>query len=67
VVLLAVEVDAGGRARSVALARTSGYPRLDRAAIEAVRRWRFKPAIRAGIPAASEVTVPVRFSLAGPG
>lgn len=61
--ILRVSVDATGRPASVTLARTSGHPRLDRAAQEAVRRWRFKPATRDGIPYATSVDVPVRFSL----
>jgi protein TonB len=60
---LAVQVDARGRAVSVVVERSSGFPRLDRAATEAVRRWRFRPAMRSGVPVAASVTVPVRFRL----
>jgi periplasmic protein TonB len=62
-VVLRVRVEANGRPVSVTLARSSGYPRLDRAAQEAVRRWRFKPATRDGQAFAATVDVPVRFSL----
>jgi len=62
-VQLTVQVDARGRALSVTVERSSGFARLDRAAIEAVRRWRFRPATRAGMPVAASVTVPVRFRL----
>jgi len=63
IVVLRVRVEANGRPGSVALTRSSGHPRLDRAAQEAVRRWRFKPATRDGRPFATTVDVPVRFSL----
>ncbi len=34
---------------------------LDEAALEAVRRWRFEPAMRNGRPTALRVYIPVRF------
>jgi len=36
-------------------------PELDSAALEAARKWRFKPAIARGKPVAAWVAVPVRF------
>jgi periplasmic protein TonB len=62
-VMLSVAVDATGRPTSVSVAKSSGFPRLDRSALEGVQRWRFKPALRDGVPQASSVTVPVRFML----
>ena len=63
VVLLKVAVTAAGRAAEVQLQRSSGYARLDEAALRAVRRWEFKPA-RVGVTAvACAVEVPVRFGL----
>lgn len=63
VVLLKVSVSADGRAADVQLQRTSGFARLDEAAVRAVRRWEFDPA-RVGVtPVASAVEVPVRFGL----
>lgn len=40
-VRLRVLVDERGRAREVTVARSSGFERLDNAAVDAVRRWRF--------------------------
>jgi periplasmic protein TonB len=40
-VRLKVLVDTNGRASNVAVTQTSGFPRLDEAAVEAVRKWRF--------------------------
>jgi protein TonB len=60
---LSVEISATGRPESVKLEKSSGYERLDRAAIEAVRRWRFNPAIRNGQPVPTRVNIPVLFKL----
>ena len=60
-----VQVDVGpdGVPTSVALASGSGNRELDRAAIEAVRRWRFRPAMANGEPTVGRVTVPIQFSM----
>jgi iron complex outermembrane recepter protein len=39
----------------------SAGPELDRAAVEAVKRWRFKPATRDEVPVAAKIRVQVRF------
>ena len=60
-----VQVDVGpdGVPTSVALASGSGSRELDRAAMEAVRRWRFRPAMAHGQPTVGRVTVPIQFSV----
>jgi len=63
VVLLRVEVSAGGAPLAVRVARSSGHPTLDRAARDAVRSWRFDPAIAEGRPVGGEVDLPVRFRI----
>jgi protein TonB len=63
VVVLNVAVDAGGTPTSISLKRSSGHPLLDRAALDAVRRWTFEPARSGGVPMVSRLDVPVRFSL----
>ena len=62
-VVVRVQVSPAGWAKSVAVRRSSGHRVLDRAALEAVRDWRFKPAARAGKPTDGEVDVPVVFRL----
>jgi protein TonB len=64
-VLLQVQVTADGTAGSVELQTGSGSTRLDQAALEAVKKWRFTPAKRGKQPVSAAVTVPVRFSLEG--
>jgi protein TonB len=62
-VVLRVQIDSEGLARTVELAQSSGYPRLDQAALEAVRRWRFAPAQRDGRAVEAWVRVPIVFRL----
>lgn len=62
-VLIRVRVTPEGRAGSVQVDKSSGWPLLDQAALRAVRNWRFHPARAAGIAVASEVVIPVRFDL----
>jgi len=65
-VQLRVRVSADGRPQEVALKTSSGFPRLDQAAQEAVKTWRFQPAMRGDEPVESWVAVPIRFSLTSP-
>jgi TonB family protein len=62
-VLLVLSVDADGRPGKVSVDRSSGYPELDQAALEAVQQWRFKVSLRAGAGAQTQARVPVRFQL----
>jgi protein TonB len=64
-VLLRVQVTADGAAESVELQTGSGSNRLDQAALEAVKKWRFVPAKRGEQSVSASVVVPVRFSLEG--
>lgn len=64
-VLLHVQVTADGVAESVELQTSSGSNRLDQAALEAVKKWRFVPAKRGEQSVSASVVVPVRFSLEG--
>jgi len=62
-VLLRVVVLPDGKAAGVTLRITSGSALLDRAARDAVRGWRFRPAKRAGRTVVGWVDVPVSFRL----
>jgi len=62
-VLLKVLVSEKGLAESVQLNSSSGYEKLDQAAIEAVKKWSFIPAKRSNQPVSAYVLVPVKFSL----
>ena len=60
-VLLLVNVSPEGNATSVTLHQSSGYDRLDQAAIQAVNRWRFVPGMRGQSAVSATVIVPISF------
>lgn len=62
-VLVRAEIGADGTPTDVGYARRSGDRDLDRAALSAVRNWRFRPALRNGKAVASVIQVPVDFVL----
>ena len=61
--MLRVYVGADGRVTDVQVDQSAGHPDLDRAATEAVRRWRFEPARRGNEPVGMWVRLPVQFVL----
>jgi len=63
---LRFEVLATGEVGRVLVDESAGSAELDRAAIEAVKRWRFEPARRDEQPVTAWVTLPVRFELRRP-
>ena len=62
-VVLLVTVGADGLVRDVSVAQTAG-PALDAAAVAAVMRWKFRPALRDGQPFEARVRIPFRFEAA---
>lgn len=62
-VLLRVLVATSGNAETVQLENSSGFAKLDEAAIKAVKTWRFIPAKRSNQAVSAYVLVPVKFSL----
>jgi periplasmic protein TonB len=61
--LLRFVVLADGFVGTVNVEKSAGHPDLDRAAIDAVKTWRFEPARRGKEAVAVWVTIPVRFQL----
>lgn len=61
-VLLSVIVNTRGMVDYISVYQTSGYQRLDDAAVRAVRSMRVKPYLKNGIAQPIEVRVPVEFS-----
>ena len=61
--LLRVYVAADGQVADVQVDTSAGHPDLDRAAADAVRRWRFEPARRGTEPIGTWVRLPVQFVL----
>lgn len=56
-----VHVASDGSVESNAIEASSGSRNLDRAALEATRRWTFQPATRNGQPVPADVVVPIEF------
>lgn len=64
-VVLAVTLGPDGSVDAIDIARTSGFGRLDKAALDAVRRWRWSPTMRGGEPVPVTGTVDIPFILQG--
>jgi protein TonB len=62
-VLVRVLVSPAGLPKKIELARTSGAPVLDEAALKAVQGWAFVPARRGAEPVEAWVEVPINFHL----
>jgi TonB family protein len=56
-------VDVHGMPRNIRIQRSSGFSELDKAALEAVQHWTFKPELKYGVPTEAEVAIPVSFNL----
>jgi TonB family protein len=65
-VVLKVRVLADGTPSDITIKKSTATPALDQAAIDAVQRWRFNPAIKDGKAVEGTVLVPVMFSLDEP-
>lgn len=58
-----VLVGADGRAQDAQLGKSSGFSRLDQAAVETARSWRYVPGKRGGVPEAMWVNVPIKWEI----
>ena len=58
---LLIHVAADGMPALVEVARSSGHPSLDEAAVRAVARWRFDPALGAAGPVPYDIPLAVNF------
>jgi protein TonB len=62
-VLLRVYIDEAGLPRQVLVSQSSGFVRLDEAAVAAMKRARFKPYTENGRPTAGWAPAPIDFEL----
>lgn len=62
-VVLKVRVFADGTPGEVAVEKSTATPALDQAAVDAVKQWRFNPAVRDGKAIDGWVLVPIKFSM----
>lgn len=62
-VTLRLRVGADGKILDAVVAQSSGYPELDQSAIKAIRRARFMPGRKNGVPVESESSLTFSFQL----
>ncbi len=62
-VALNLRIGGDGRVADASVARSSGYPALDDAALRAARNWRFTPARQNGSAVGTTIVQPVKFDL----
>jgi len=62
-VVVRVFVDVDGQPRQVQVLQSSGHARLDEAAVEGVRKARFRPCTENGQPVAGWARIPIPFEL----
>jgi protein TonB len=60
-VVLTLTLGLDGRVASIAVSKTSGFARLDEAALSAVRKWRWEPIMRNGQPVMVRGLVEIPF------
>lgn len=60
---IACVIDAGGAVSSTKVRKSSGNSSLDQAALKAVRKWKFKPAVRGGKKVKATCVVPFNFEI----
>jgi len=66
-VMAKVCVDARGKPWAAIATTSSGHAELDRAALEVIPAWRFRPSTCGGKPQDTWVSVPLEFTLRGGG
>ncbi len=64
-VLLRAMINSDGTIAQLALRKSSGFNRLDQAALDTVKKWRFVPAQRGEQKIPAWIVVPFAFSLEG--
>jgi protein TonB len=61
--IILVEIDTTGNVTRAAVSKSSGFERLDQAALEAARRARFTPAKAGGVARSARANLPFNFVL----
>jgi protein TonB len=62
-VVVRARIEVNGTASQAEIRSSSGYERLDQAALQTVKRWRYVPGKRGGVPEAMWFNIPIRFVL----
>jgi protein TonB len=62
-VVVRARIEANGTASQAEIHTSSGFDRLDLAALQTVKRWRYVPGKRGGVPEPMWFNIPIRFVL----
>ena len=62
-VVIRARIELDGSASQVEVRSSSGFERLDQAALQAVKRWRYLPGKRGGVAEAMWFNIPINFVL----
>ena len=62
-VVVTCQVDATGQVSSARIRQSSGHPELDKAALAAVGKWKFKPGTKGGRPIQATLNIPFNFEV----
>jgi protein TonB len=62
-VVIRARIEVDGTASQAEVRTSSGFERLDQAALHTVKRWRYVPGKRAGVPEAMWFNIPIQFVL----
>ena len=62
-VVVRARIEINGSASQAEVQTSSGFERLDQAALQTVKRWRYLPGKRAGVPEAMWFNIPIQFVL----
>jgi protein TonB len=62
-VVIRARIEVDGTASQAEVRTSSGFERLDQAALQTVKRWRYLPGKRAGVPEAMWFNIPIQFVL----
>jgi protein TonB len=62
-VLISCVVDVSGQVISASVKQSSGHPELDKAALNAVNKWKFKPGVKSGKSSKATCVVPFNFEV----
>lgn len=63
---LLIILGVNGAVETISVSHSSGFPRLDSAALSAVRRWRWSPTLHDGVPVKVRGIVEIPFVIAEP-
>ena len=61
--LLRIHIEVDGHVSDISVQRSAGHQALDEAAADAVRRWRFEPALNSAGPVSMWAVIPVEFRI----